>query len=104
MIAEIVQQISLTADTNHALFWKCSYVYNLLLTLQDADEMCLFSKLSLTKENGTLTSPRATGGNLHNHNIDMYARVSLYKAVEVSNQKMSHVGDYVAYTGENEVY
>ena len=42
--------------------------------------------------------------NLHNHNIDMYARVSLYKAVEVSNQKMSHVGDYVAYTGENEVY
>lgn len=70
--------------------------------LQDADKQCLYVNLPLVKANGTSTSPNAIGGNMHNEHLQRVDKVSLYKAVEVYHQKMSHIGDYVAYIGENE--
>lgn len=39
---------------------------------------------------------------MHNVYLPSYCQVSLYKAIEVKKQKLCHVGDYVAYKGEEE--
>ena len=40
---------------------------------------------------------------MHNELLNYSDVVSLFKAVEVTHQRMSHVGDYVMYVGEEEV-
>ena len=37
------------------------------------------------------------GGNLHNEYIENDTTVAIYKAVEIKQQKLCHVGNYVAY-------
>lgn len=39
---------------------------------------------------------------MHNEHVSSYEQVSLFKAVEVNHQMMSHVGDYVAYINEDD--
>lgn len=47
-------------------------------------------------------SSLALGGNLHNELVDMERRVAIYKAVMTKNQVLCHVGDYIAYVGEED--
>jgi len=53
----------------------------------------------------TGTTPnRVRGTDMHNEYLDWDEQVLIFKAVSVKNKKLSNIGDYVAYKGEEEVH
>ena len=65
--------------------------------------MCEFGDFKVSLANGTTITPRDIGGNMHNEYVCYRDQVAMFKAVEVYEQEMSHVGEYVAYAGVKEV-
>jgi len=47
-------------------------------------------------------TPKNIGGNMHNSYISGRDRVSLFKAVQVQQERLCHVGDYIAYKNEGD--
>ena len=61
-----------------------------------------FRNVPLVSHHLHISTAASIGGNLHNeYNIESDTKVGIYKAVEIHNQKLSHVGNYVAYKKED---
>ncbi len=65
--------------------------------MQDANKVLQFRDTPLTSHHQHMSTAASLGGNLHNEYVEMDTPVALYKAVEMQNQKLCHIGNYIAY-------
>ena len=67
----------------------------------------MFKLVEVPLESHTFSTLESVGGNLHNDYIETGATVAQYKSVVAAGSgkyKLSHSGDYIAYSGEEKVY